>query len=112
MAFNKSYFETIGELLKQYFGIYPCGLVTVTIKAYGQEYNLVRILKCEEDLLTFIYYSTEKSQELPDTVKDKVGENTAWPALTIPYAALVAVEFNPGKADAGKQIGFKAETKD
>lgn len=63
MPFNKEFFEKLGGLLGVYFKIYPCGLVTLTIRAYDQEYNVVRILKCGDSLLTFAFYSSspEKS---------------------------------------------------
>src|SRR5437016_11086682 len=102
MGFGKAFFEQLGDLLTNYFRTYPCGVVTVIVRAYDQEYNLVRIVKCNEDLLTFAYYDSEKSRELPEKLQEKSGETTAWPALTIPYAAILSVEFNPGKTEDQK----------
>jgi len=111
MGFNRAFFENMGDLLTKYFGHYPCGVVTVAIQAYDQEYHMVRILECYEDLVTFVYYAPEKSRELPEKLEEKTGEPTAWPALTIPYSAILSVEFNPAKPETQKQIGFSTEPK-
>jgi len=110
MGFDKPFFENIGELLKSYFKVYPCGVVTLTIRAYDQEYNVVRFLRCDERLLTFVFFCDEKSHEFPQQIQEKIGELRAWPALTVPYEAILSVEFNPGKAAIQKEIGFKPVT--
>ena len=106
MAFDKSFFETLGQRRQDYMKIYPCGVVTVTIKIDGQEYNVVRILNCDGQLLTFVYYSDQKSRALSEKLQEKSGEPTAWPTLTIPYSAIFSVEFNPGEAEK-QNIGFQ-----
>jgi len=30
----------------------------------------------------------------------------AWPAITVPYEAILSVEFNPGRAAREREIGF------
>ena len=50
-------------------------------------------------------YSKEKSKELLAIVKEKTGQTTAYPAITIPYEAITSVEFNPSKL-TGPTIGF------
>ncbi len=109
MAFSKQFFDNLSELLGEYFEKYPCGFVTLTIKAYDQEYNVAAILKHDEELLTFTYYFSEKRHALPEKFKERTGQSDAWPALTIPYDAILFVEFNPGKTGDGEQIGFKSE---
>lgn len=106
MAFDKSFFETLGQRRQDYMKIYPCGVVTVTIKIDGQEYNVVRILNCNEQLLTFVYYSDQKSCTLSEKLQEKSGQTTAWPTLTIPYSAIFSVEFNPGEVEK-QNIGFQ-----
>jgi len=106
MAFDKSFFDTLGQRIQDYLKIYPCGFVTVIIKVDDQEYNVVGILNCNEQLLTFVYYSDQKSRALSERLQEKTGETTAWPTLTIPYSAIFSVEFNPGEGEKQK-IGFQ-----
>ena len=109
MSFDRGFFKTIGDLLQDYYKVYPCNAVTLTLKVADHEYNVAKILKCDDSLLTFSYYSAEKAHELPAEAKEQSGEATAWPALTVPYAFILWVEFNPRKAAAEREIGFTAE---
>ena len=107
MGFNKSFFKNLGDLLEEYYKVYPCTAVTLTLRVLSEEYNVAKILKADDTLLTFSFYSsTEKSHPLTDECKEKNGERIAWPALTIPYEAILWVEFNPGKAAREREIGF------
>jgi hypothetical protein len=107
MAFNRTFFKNIGDLLQEYYKVYPCSVVSLTLRVLGEEYNVAKILKADETLLTFSFYAgSEKSQPLPADCSDKTGETIAWPALTIPYEAVLWVEFNPGKAAREREIGF------
>ena len=107
MGFNKSFFKNLGELLDEYYKAYPCGAVSLTLRVLGEEYNVAKILKADDTLLTFSFYSSaEKSHPLTDDCKERSGEGIAWPALTVPYEAILWVEFNPGKAAREREIGF------
>ncbi|MBI3896424.1 MAG: hypothetical protein HY313_10895 [Acidobacteria bacterium] len=109
MSFNRVFFKNIADLLQDYYKVYPCGVVTLTLKVADQEYNVAKILRCDDTLLTFAYYSVEKSQTLPAEAREKSEESTAWPALTVPYGLILWVEFNPRKAATEREIGFTAE---
>ncbi|OFV99437.1 MAG: hypothetical protein A3F68_08920 [Acidobacteria bacterium RIFCSPLOWO2_12_FULL_54_10] len=107
MSFNRGFFKTIADLLQEYYKVYPCSAVTLTLQVGNQEYNVAKILKCDEDLLTFSYFSAEKSY--PIDKKSASGETVALPALTVPYMTIFGVEFNPRKAASEREIGFTAE---
>ena len=109
MSFDRVFFKNIGDLLQDYYKVYPCGAVTLTLKVAEQEYHVAKILRCDDTLLTFSFYSAEKSQPLLTEAKVKSGESTAWPALTVPYGIILWVEFNPRKAATEREIGFTAE---
>ena len=107
MAFNKSFFKNIGDLIDEYYKTYPCIAVTLTLRVVGEEYTVAKILKADDTLLTFSFYSApEKSQPLTAECQEKSGETIAWPALTVPYEAILWVEFNPGRAAREREIGF------
>lgn len=111
MAFDRSFFRNIASFIEDYKAAYPCASVTLTLRVLGEEYHVVRILKAEESLLTFSYYSdSEKSQPLSAECVAKTGETTAWPALTVPYQAVLSVELNPGKSSRDRDIGFRVPT--
>ncbi len=106
-GFNKTFFRNISDLLEDYYKVYPCTAVTLTLRVLGEEYNVARILKADDTLLTFSFYSApEKSHPLTEECKQQSGESIAWPALTVPYEAILWVEFNPGKAAREREIGF------
>ena len=105
MSFSKNYFQTIGQRLDEYRALYPCGEVTVTVRVNDEAYHAVRILWCDDDLVTFAYYVDEKSNPLGERGVTS-GEPTAWPALTVPYDSIDAVEFSPGKVAGEKRMGF------
>ena len=107
MSFTKSFFETIGQRLNEYRDVYPCGEVTVTLRVKNHGYNAVRILRVDDDLVTFAYYSDEKIHPLGE-ISVNNEEPTVWPALTVPYDSIDAVEFNPSKVTGGKKMGFIA----
>jgi len=108
MPFNKTYFEKLSEYRQKYTQVFSCGGVTVTIRMNDQqEYNVERILGCGEDLLTFAFYSKEKSRKLHQKAAERTGEPKAWPALTVPYETIFSVEFNPGRVVGLEGLGFK-----
>lgn len=113
MAFDKVFFKNIGDLLQEYYKVYPCSAVTLTIRVGGEEYDVAKILKCDDNVLTFSYFSREKSHPISKTepcAEEKPAETRAWPALTVPYIAIFWVEFNPSKAASEREIGFTAES--
>jgi len=106
MALNKEYFETINERMNSYFAVYPTGLVTLTIRTtWGEEFNALRFLERTDEWLMFAYYSNKKSVELNEKIKERTGESTAYPAISLPYDAILSVEFNPGAIKENK-LGF------
>ena len=107
MSFNRGFFRSIADLLQDYYKVYPCSAVTLTLQVGNQEYNVAKILKCTEELITFTYYSADKSHPLDENCPS--GEPLALPALTVPYLGIFGVEFNPRKAAADREIGFTAE---
>lgn len=108
MGFDKSFFKNISSLIEDYYKVYPCTAVSLTLRILSDEYNIAKILKADDTLLTFSYYSeSEKTQPLTGECREKSGESTAWPALTVPYQAILSVELNPGKAARDREIGFK-----
>ena len=109
MGFGRIFFKNIGDLLEEYYKVYPCGAVTLTLRVMDREYDVAKILKCDDTLLTFSFYSSEKSHTISPT-PGAGGEMTAWPALTVPYAAILSVEFNP-RAAKDREIGFTAPEK-
>jgi hypothetical protein len=106
MAFNKVFFKNIGDLLQEYYKVYPCSVVSLTLRVLGEEYSVAKILNTDDTLITFSFFSHDKSQPLPADCSDKTTERTAWPALTVPYEAILWVEFNPSKAARDREIGF------
>jgi hypothetical protein len=109
--FGKDYFEDfVNRRMSEYFKVYPTGVITVTIKVlWDQEFNLVKVLKVGDDLLTFAFYDSKKQDKLPKRAHEQYGEN-AFPVLDVPYSAIRSVEFNPGKASGSKDsAGFRYE---
>lgn len=106
MSFNKFFFKNIGDLLQEYYKVYPCGAVTLILRIADREYDVAKILKCDDDVLTFSYFSAEKSHPLPREAQETSGESKAWPALTVPYTAVLWVEFDPRRAAVEREIGF------
>jgi hypothetical protein len=110
MGFGRIFFKNIGDLLEEYYKVYPCGAVTLTLRVMDREYDVAKILKCDDTLLTFSFYSSDKSHALSPATNEPGCETTAWPALTVPYAAILSVEFNP-RAAKDREIGFTAPEK-
>ena len=111
MPFDRTFFRNIGSFIEDYKKVYPCAAVTLTLRVMGEEYHVGRIMKADEMLLTFSYYSdSEKTQPLTAECVARTGETTAWPALTVPYQAVLSVELNPGKAAHDRDIGFRVPT--
>ncbi|HWP85981.1 MAG TPA: hypothetical protein VNN17_12365 [Terriglobia bacterium] len=107
MGFTKTFFKNISELLEEYYKSYPCSAVTLTLRVLGEEYHVAKILRADDTLLTFSYYSSpDKAQPLSDDRQEKTGETIAWPAITVPYEAILLVELNPGQAAREREIGF------
>lgn len=109
VGFDRGFFKNIGDLIQDYQKSYPCGAVTLTLRVADREYDVAKILKCDDILLTFSYYSSEKSHPIPPAARGTGGESTAWPALTVPYAVILSVEFNP-RAAKEREIGFTVPT--
>lgn len=108
MGFDRVFFKNVGDLIAEYQKSYPCGAVTLTLRVADREYDVAKILKCDDTLLTFAYYSAEKSHPLPPA-REGGREEKAWPALTVPYAVILSVEFNP-RAAKDREIGFTVPT--
>jgi hypothetical protein len=86
-------------------------MITLTITAYGKEYNVASLIECGESLLTFAYYSSkEKTSDLPERIRGEAGQTKAFPALAIPYEVILSVELVPGHTEgpARGQLGFSA----
>jgi hypothetical protein len=114
MPFNKAFFEDISDLRAKYFKIYPCGMITLTIAAYGKEYNVATLIECGESMLSFAYYSAkEKAHDLTKQAQEKTGHTKAFPALSIPYEVILSVEMVPGHTEGPvkDQIGFFHENR-
>jgi len=109
MTFNRQFFETFNDKVKQYRAAFWTGIVTVTIKvAHDREFHVNRIIASDDDLLTFAYFETKKQRALPKKIQDERGELTAFPVVTLPYSAIHWVEINPGTATGSKkQVGFQ-----
>ena len=106
-GFNRTFFKNISNLLDDYYKTYPCSVVTLTLRVLADEYNVAKILKADDTLLTFSYYSSpDKAQALPEDCQQKSAERIAWPAITVPYEAILSMEFNPGRAAREREIGF------
>jgi hypothetical protein len=98
----KNLLETLSDNLREYANLFGSGPVTATITVCGKDYNVHRIVKCGESEVSFAYYDDTKSRKAPG---ESLGE-LAWPMLTVPYEAIQAVEFNPGKVSDVNPIGF------
>jgi hypothetical protein len=91
MPFDRDHFESIER--HRYLQVFPRGAITIRLTAHqDDEYNVARILNCEKEALTFTYY--DKRREI------------VWPPLTVPYKTILSVEFNPGKAEIERELGF------
>jgi hypothetical protein len=120
VGFHKKFFDNLSSHFDEYFKHFPSGAITFTIKLlHEKEVNVYRILKCDDELLTFAYYENKKQLKLPE-VKLPLGtqrqgrhESTAFPAITVPYSHISWVDINPGNAPEGKrQSGFYQQKKD
>ena len=110
MSFNKEFFERIREHVEEYRKHSFTNVVSLSIRLYERELNVYKFLDCRDELLTFAYYDQAKQRKLPAKVRDETGETDAFPALTVPYAAILWVEVNPGKADGRHDdLGFQFE---
>ncbi|MGA2138463.1 MAG: hypothetical protein ABSH14_06335 [Verrucomicrobiia bacterium] len=98
----KSFLENLNGNLREYASLLGSGAVTVTITVYGKDYNIYRIMKCGESEVSFAFYDENKSRKAHGEVLGGI----AWPALTIPYEEIQAIEFNPGEMADGNPIGF------
>src|SRR3989304_5073905 len=56
-GFNRTFFKNISDLLEDYYKTYPCSVVTLTLRVLNEEYNVAKILKADDTLLTFSFYS-------------------------------------------------------
>lgn len=91
MPFDKEHFESIER--HRYLQVFPFGSIIVRLTANrDDEYKVARILNCEKETLTFTYYDKNRG--------------IAWPPITVPYKSIISVEFNPGKAEIERGVGF------
>src|SRR5438105_4650964 len=109
-GFDKDYFVGIGAEIDHYRKHYPVPTVTLTIRLYHdeQEFNVSRVLKITEELLTFAYFDRKKQERLSKKITAETGDITAFPALTVRYSDIRAVEINPGTAPGSGQAGFQS----
>ena len=106
MSFSKLFFDDLGALSGKYHQKSPCATFTLTIKAYGKEYNVESLLEARSDLVAFTYYDSKKSHTIPrDVAVKRHRDLKAFPLLVIPYGSIEWIEFNPGDASNGP-IGF------
>lgn len=73
------------------------------------EYLLVSLISN-----SFAYYDSKKERQLEKAVAERTGESTAFPALTVPYAAITWVEINPANIQPSKKkraMGFRLPEK-
>lgn len=112
MSFRKGFFDGFDSHIEEYRKNFWTGSVTVTLKLFEREFNLVKFIKCGDELLTFAYYDPAKQRELPQKVRDETGEDIAFPVLTVPYESILSVELNPGKVDVRhSDLGFRVGQK-
>jgi len=62
-------------------------------------------MRVAENLLTFAYYDTEKQEKIA-VPRARPMDDTAFPAITVPYSLITALEINPSKSDKDKKAGF------
>lgn len=106
MPFTKNFFENMSKLLSDYLKVFPCGTVTVTLRAYESEYSIHRLLEADDYVLTFAYYDDAKSVPLPE----RATFPRAYPSLSLPYEVIRSVEFNPAKPASSKEaMGFRPD---
>jgi hypothetical protein len=106
-GFDKTFFDDLANHVTEYTKRFVGTWVTVTIKlADRSEYNVRVLIKVAENLLTFAYYGTEKQEKIA-VPREQPTDDTAFPAITVPYSLITALEINPSKSDKGKKkAGF------
>jgi hypothetical protein len=95
--------------MDEYFKVFPTGVATLTVKlVFERELNVNRIIKCDNELITFAYYDLQKQTSLPEGSRGRSGESTGFPAITVAYSSICWVELNPGKPQGTQQeVGFQ-----
>lgn len=110
-TFDKAYFDNLPGEISFYLREFPIGpapIVTIRLIGGREEFNIHRILKADDELLTFTYYDSKKQTNLPDRIREERGERQAFPAITLRYCDIHWIEFNPGDPDGGVgKIGFQ-----
>ena len=94
--------------MDEYLQVFPAGFITLTVKvAFEREFNVNRIIRCDNELLTFAYYDLQKQVSLPEELRAQRGKPIGLPAITVPYSSISWVELNPGKSLGTQQeVGF------
>jgi len=106
--FTRAFFDSFNELRSQYLDNSGCRTFSLTIRAFGQEFDVEKFLHMDEHVITFTFYDNRKSLELSPIAQEQTGANTAWPAISISFEAIESVEFNPGKAKGDPKVGFRS----
>lgn len=108
MSFNREFFDTFKDRLKQYQNHFPTGWVNVTITvAYDQEFKVRRILALDEDFVTFAYVEPKRQWKLPKGIQKEDQEPYAFPVVILPYSAIQRIEISPGGTQGSKEMGFQ-----
>ncbi|MDE3243691.1 MAG: hypothetical protein KGO52_13315, partial [Nitrospirota bacterium] len=87
------FFDNYYRVVHLYEALFRAPSVTVMLKAYGQDYELFKVLKTDEETVTFLYIDETKSCK----VSTRVSHTTAmaWPAISLPYDAIATVTIYP-----------------
>jgi hypothetical protein len=107
--FKRAFFDSFDELRDHYLRTSGCQTFTLTIRAFGQEFDVEKFVRMDEYVITFTFYDNRKSLEFTPTAQERTGAITAWPAVSVPFEAIESVEFNPGKAKGDPKVGFRSE---
>jgi hypothetical protein len=106
--FDKVYFDQLEARLRRYFQRFPANeRVAVILSTQNADYLMVEIVEYDERFITLVNWPREDA-DLPDTW-DKVRNSLS--AITVPYAEIRSVEFNP-RIVRGHEIGFRNRDRD
>jgi hypothetical protein len=90
MPFHPEYFEKLGDIVRDYLSQFPCGNVTVRLRAYGNEYRLYKLFYKDDAVIGFLHHEERKEAELPR----RADEPKALPAIMLPYECIESVELD------------------
>jgi hypothetical protein len=107
MPITKQFFDTLEDRMKNYFDMYPSGVVNINIRAsFGEIFQAVKFIERGDDWLTFAHYARGQSVRLDKkTAPEQRGQPMAHPVIALPYENIVSVEFIPA-APGNDEIGF------